>query len=107
MRFQKLPWPAFGGLVRLWALICAGPALTVTGALMTLVVWRGGWARELQAQQLTILGWALFANWSLLAVVIVALAAVRVRGQGPGGLEIEITGDANFTAGERPQSPSE
>lgn len=78
--------------LRLWALICAGPALTLTGGLMTLVVWRGGWARDLQAQQLTLLGWGLLCNWMLLGVVIVALASVRLRGQGPGGLEFAIEG---------------
>lgn len=87
-------WAAVGGPLRIWALIFAGPALTLTGVLMTLVVWRGGWAPDLQEQQLAILGWALLANWVLLGVVVVALAAVRVRGQGPGGIGIEIDSNA-------------
>lgn len=87
-------WAAVGGPPRIWALIFAGPALTLTGVLMTLLVWRGGWAPHLQAQQLTILGWGLLANWMLLGVVVVTLAAVKLKGSGPGGIGIEIDGNA-------------
>lgn len=88
--------------LRLWALICAGPALTLTGGLMTLVVWRGGWARELQTQQLTLLGWGLLCNWLLLGVVIVALASVRLKGQGPGGMGFAIEGGDDAEAPATP-----
>jgi hypothetical protein len=78
--------------LRLLALFGAGPALTVTAAALTLIVWKGGWDRALQSQQLTLLGWALLANWLLLGVVVVALASVRLKGQAPGGAGFEIDG---------------
>ena len=79
--------------VRLIALFGAGPALTATSAALTLIVWKGGWDRTLQAQQLAVLGWALLANWLLLGVVVVALASVKLKGQAPGGAGFEIDGD--------------
>jgi hypothetical protein len=78
--------------VRLLALFGAGPALTVTAAALTLIVWKGGWERALQIRQLAVLGWALLANWLLLGVVVVALASVKVKGQAPGGAGFEIDG---------------
>jgi len=78
--------------LRLLALFGAGPALIVTAAALTLIVWKGGWDRALQSQQLTLLGWALLANWLLLGVVVVALASVRLKGQAPGGAGFEIDG---------------
>lgn len=78
--------------LRLWALAGAGPALTATAVGLTLIVWRGGWNAALQGQQLSILGWALLANWLLLGVVVAALASVRMKGQGPGGVGFEIDG---------------
>lgn len=89
---MRAPLPGASG--RLWALIGAGPALTLTGVAMTLIVWRGGWDRALQGQQLAVLGWALLANWLLLGVVVIALASVRLKGQGPAGVGFEIDGDA-------------
>jgi hypothetical protein len=76
------------------ALFGAGPALTITATALTLIVWKGGWAPALQSQQLTLLGWALLANWLLLGVVVVALASVRLKGQAPGGAAFEIDGGA-------------
>ena len=78
---------------RLLALFCAGPALTATAAALTLIIWKGGWAQALQAEQLSVLGQALLANWLLLGVVLVALASVRVKGQAPGGVAFEIDSD--------------
>ena len=73
----------------------AGPALTLAAAGLTLIVWKGGWDRTLQAQQLSLLGWALLANWLLLGVVVAALASVRVKGQAPGGASFEIDGEGS------------
>jgi hypothetical protein len=84
----------FPHTVRLLALLGAGPALTATAAALTLIVWKGGWDRALQGQELSLLGWALLANWLLLGVVVVALASVRLKGQAPGGAGFEIDGGA-------------
>lgn len=85
-----MPRPLRGAGVHLLALVLAGPVLSVTGAAMTLVVWLGGWDRTLQPQQLALLGWGMLANWLLLGVVVVALANVKFKGQGPGGVSFEI-----------------
>jgi hypothetical protein len=84
--------------LRLLALFGAGPALTATAAGLTLIVWKGGWDRALQAQQLSLLGWALLANWLLLGVVVAALASVKLKGQAPGGVEFEIAGEGSTDA---------
>jgi hypothetical protein len=78
---------------RLAALFGAGPVLTMTAAALTLIVWKGGWDEALQSQQLTLLGWALLANWLLLGIVLAALASVKVKGQTPGGVSFEIEAD--------------
>ncbi len=85
---MKLPPPS-----RLWALIAAGPMLTITGIGMTLIVWLGGWDKALQPQQLTLLGWGMIANWLLLGVVVVAMASVKVSVAGPGGFHADVDSD--------------
>lgn len=76
--------------VRLWALILAGPPLTIFSAGLVGIVWRGPWPDRLAGQQLTILGYALFIALAVIAVIIIALASVKVKGQGPGGLNFEV-----------------
>ena len=79
--------------VRLWALIWAGPPLTLGASWLAWIVWRGGWPAALAGKQLEILGYALFAALGLIGVIVVSLASVKVRGQGLGGTSIEIDGD--------------
>lgn len=79
--------------LRLWAMILAGPPLTVSATALVAIIWQGGWPEALRAKQLDFIGWALIGNIALLAIIIVTLAAVRVRGTGPGGTSIEIDAD--------------
>lgn len=76
--------------LRLWAMMLAGPPLTLSAIGLTFIVWKGGWPLELASEQLRILGWALMANWLLIGVIIVTLAAVRLSGRGPGGVSFEV-----------------
>lgn len=85
--------------LRVWAMIFAGPALTVAASGLTLIVWRGPWPAELAGKQLDFLGWTLLAVVALIGVIVAALAAVKVKGAGPGGLSLEIDG------GDEPQTP--
>jgi hypothetical protein len=79
--------------LRVWLLAGAAIALTVTAGALVWIVWRGGWPDRLAGQQLTIVGWALLANLALLGLVNVAMTAVKVSAQGPGGLRIEMEPD--------------
>lgn len=79
--------------LRLWAMIGAGPALTMGAGWLAWVIWRGGWPAEMAGKQLDFLGFALLGVLAIIAVIIVTLAAVRVKGSGPGGLSLEIDAD--------------
>lgn len=78
--------------VRLWALIMAGPPLTVFAAGLTVIVWRGPWPDALAGQQLSILGYGLFIALALIGVIVISLAAVKVKGSALGG-SFEVEGD--------------
>jgi len=78
--------------VRLWAMIGAAPAISAYVVWQSWIVWRGGWPADRAQQQLTILGWALWGALAIIAVIIIALAAVKVRAAGPGGTSIEVDG---------------
>lgn len=67
--------------IRLWALILAGPALSTMGALLILIIWRGGWPMELRDRQLELLGLLALIYAGLVGVIIVSLAAVKVEAE--------------------------
>lgn len=75
---------------REWALLGAGPVLTAACVPLVLIVWRGGWAPARAEQQLFYLGTALLVTLAMIAVVVVALAAVRLHARGVGGTELNI-----------------
>lgn len=77
--------------VRTWAVIGAAPALTALAWLMIGLI-RVGWSAEREAQQLGILGNALYGVLVIVAVAVIALAGVAVKGKGPGGTEFEVDG---------------
>lgn len=106
MRGAAGPWRALlaAAPVRLWAMIGAGPGLTAFAAALVWIVWRGPWPAGLAAQQLTILGWALWIVLAVIAVIIVALASARVKAAGPGGASLEIDGGEEPAAA--PQDPA-
>lgn len=79
--------------IRLWALLGAGPPLTAAAAALVWIVWRGGWPAALAAKQLEILGFALYGALTLIGVIVVSLASVKVRAQGVGGTSLEIDSD--------------
>ncbi|MEN5170055.1 hypothetical protein ABE444_10850 [Brevundimonas pondensis] len=79
------------GNLRLWAIILgAFPLTAFAGWLVWLV--RYGWPVDRAEQQLTILGGALFGALALIAIIVVALATVKVRATTPAG-SLEIDGD--------------
>lgn len=78
---------------RVWAIILGAPPLTAVVVWLSNIVWRGPWRPEMQAKQLDILGWALQEVIVLLAVIIVALAAVKLKANAPGGASLELDGD--------------
>lgn len=82
------------GNLRLWAIILGAPPLC---AFAVWLVWlvRYGWPADHAEQQLTILGGALFGTLFLVAIIVVALATVKVRATTPAGsLEINSDDDA-------------
>ncbi len=89
------PFPAMlkAAPVRLWALILAGPPLTVFAAGLVGVVWKGPWPAALAGQQLSILGHALLIAMALIGVIVIALAAVKVKATGLAGTGFEVEGN--------------
>lgn len=81
--------------VRMWALIGAGPIATLIQLGLIWIIWRGGWPPTLAGEQLRYLGILAFGNTAIIAVIVVALAAARVKGQGPGGTSLEIDSGAD------------
>lgn len=78
--------------LRMWALFAAGPALTLgTGALVW-IVKADTWPVELRERQLEFLGWAMLGSLVLVGIIVVTLAAVRVKGRA-GIAEIEVGGE--------------
>lgn len=76
--------------VRTWALIAAGPVQVGFAAwLVTIIAW-GGWSTAQEQQRLWFLGTALLTTLGVNAVIVIALAAARVTGHGPGGISLDI-----------------
>jgi len=86
--------------LRLWALIGGGPVLTAAAVALVMIVWQGDWPIELAARRLDYIGWSLLIVLSLIAVIIVTLAAVRVKASGPAGTGLEIDADSKTGASE-------
>ena len=100
MALNPLPAMFTSAPVRLWALILAGPPLTLFAAGLVWIIWKGPWPAALADMQLTILGRALLISLALIGVIVVALAAVKVKATGVGGTSLEVDGD-------RPPGPAE
>ncbi|MFN3856530.1 MAG: hypothetical protein ACK4RV_02190 [Caulobacter sp.] len=82
------------GPVRLWALILAGPALTLLGVGQFVVIWLGEFdSTPVDLKRVDALSWSHIIVLGIIAVIIIALAAVRVKGSGPGGLSFEVDAD--------------
>lgn len=71
------------------------------GSALWLANWVGdtSWPVELRDKQLDFLGWAMIAFIGINAIIIVTLAAARVRASGPGGTSLEIDAD------NKPENP--
>lgn len=76
--------------LRLWAMILAGPTITLGTAALATIIADDAWPLDLRGKQLDFLGWALLICLALIAIIIVSLAAVRVKGTGFGGTSFEI-----------------
>lgn len=65
--------------IRLWALILAGPPLTAFDAWLVWIVWKGDWPAAMAETRLEIIGAALGGHVVLVAIVVVALASVKLE----------------------------
>lgn len=81
--------------LRTWAMFLAGPPMLAFAAWLVWIVWHGGWPSEQAARQIDILGKALWITLALLGVIIVSLAAAKVRGTGLAGTSFEIESGNN------------
>lgn len=88
--------------IRTWAMFMAGPFLLLFAVWLVFLI-RNGWPLNQASRQLDILGKALWIVLATNAVIIVALAAARVRAGGPGGSSIEISSDGEPP---RPSQPA-
>jgi len=64
--------------VRTWAIIGAGVIGTALGMWRTWIVWKGPWPIDRAQQQLDIIGWALWADLIINAVIVIALTGLGV-----------------------------
>lgn len=87
--------------IRIWAMFLAGPPWLLVAILFALFV-RYGWPAAEASRQLDILGKGLWIVLGVNGVIIVALAAAKVRAQGFGGTGIDIQSGDNDG---RPLSP--
>jgi hypothetical protein len=90
--------------VRLWAMLLAGPPLTAYSIWVVIIVWKGPWSPAMEHDRLQILGLALMCLYALLAIIVVSLAAIRVKATGPGGLAFEADGDTDANTPEKETS---
>jgi hypothetical protein len=73
-----------------WALILAGPLITLLVIYFSLIVWLPPQLPALAHMQLEFLGWALEGSLLLLGIVVAALASARVSGSGPAGIHFDV-----------------
>ena len=78
-----------------WALVLAGPALSVLACWLIWIVWRGGWPADRAEQQLNFLGTALVGCLFLIGVVLFRLAAGKLGSitASAGAAKLTIEGD--------------
>lgn len=79
--------------LRLLAIILAAPPLTLFARWLVDLVVDGHWPLDRAEQQLTILGTTLYIVLGIILVIVVALAMVKVRATGLGGVGLEVGGD--------------
>ena len=92
MRFLSSAWNAAFrvGNLRLWSIIAGAPFLTGLSLWLVEII-RKGWHVDRAEHQLAILGYALFGTLGLVAIIVIALATVRVRATTPAG-SIDVGG---------------
>ena len=78
--------------LRMWALFAAGPVLTLGTAALVLIVKDSSWPEALRERQLEFLGYAMLGSLTIVSIVVITLAAVRVKGKA-GIAEIEVGGE--------------
>lgn len=79
--------------LRLWAMFLAGPVMLLCALWLVTIIKDPSWPETLRSKQLNFLGWALLSFILINAIIIVTLAAARVRGSGPAGVSFEIDAD--------------
>lgn len=80
------------GSLKMWAMFGAGIALTAFNCWLVYILWLGGWPVTTVSQRIWYLGVTLLIAQSLIGVIVVALASVKARGTGPGGIGFEVDG---------------
>lgn len=81
--------------IRTWAMFMSGPPLLVFSGWLVWIVAFGGWPQNQASRQLDILGKALWISLCINAIVVVSLAAAKVRAQGLGGTSLDIQSGDN------------
>ena len=86
--------------LRLWAMMLAGPVMLGCAVWLIELIRDPQWPVTLRDKQLDFLGWALICFIAINAIIIVTLAAARVKATGLGGASIEIDADDKVTIKE-------
>ncbi len=81
--------------IRTWAMFASGPPLLAFSAWLVWIVAFAGWPAGQASRQLDILGKGLWISLCINAVVVVSLAAAKVRAQGLGGTTLDIQSGDN------------
>ena len=84
-------WAEFVRNPRLYALLAGQPIILATIIWIVTIVSQARWNEA--AIQLDILKWLIMALAVTHAIVAIAMAAVRVKGTGPGGFSLDVGGD--------------
>ena len=84
-------WAEFIRNPRLYALLAGQPIVLATIIWLAEVVSEPRWAQPLK--QLDILFWLIVILATTHAIIAIAMAAVRVKGTGPGGFSLDVGGD--------------
>lgn len=84
-------WAEFTRNPKVYALLWGQPVLLLVMIWLAHVVAQPRWGQPLE--QLDILKLLIVALAITHAIIAIAMAAVRVSGRGPGGVELEVSGD--------------
>lgn len=79
--------------LRIWALVLGAPAMTALAVHLVRVITAPTWPAELRDEQLSAAKWALFIILGIILVIVAAIAAVKVKWTGPGGISGEVEPD--------------